>query len=103
MLEKLKHFTMVCEALFKCAKPPVCKDEARAGVLGDHPLALLVIALDHINGYAEQIEQLQIKLKELKSDLLKYGQHSAGCNHPHGTVYGCKCGWLQTKQALKGE
>ena len=48
MLENIELFKAQCEILFNSTVPLVDKDEARAGVLGYHPLALLVIALDHI-------------------------------------------------------
>lgn len=52
MLEDREQFKEICERMFNSTSPIVDKDEARAGVLGYHPLALLVIALDHI----EQLE-----------------------------------------------
>lgn len=48
MFENIEQFKGVCEKLFKSTSPIVDKDEARAGVLGFHPLALLVVALDYI-------------------------------------------------------
>lgn len=48
MLEDVEQFKELCEKLFRSTSPIVDKEEARAGVLGYHPLALLVIALDHI-------------------------------------------------------
>ena len=48
MLEDLGQFKELCEKMFNSTSPVVDKDEARAGVLGYHPLALLVVALDHI-------------------------------------------------------
>lgn len=44
----LEKFEEICETTFRSTTPIVDKDEARAGVLGYHPLALLVIALDYI-------------------------------------------------------
>ena len=44
----IEKFKEVCERLFNSTEPKVNKDEARAGVLGYHPLALLVVALDYI-------------------------------------------------------
>ena len=46
MFKDREEFKAVCEKVFKSTSPIVDKDEARAGVLGFHPLALLVLALD---------------------------------------------------------
>jgi hypothetical protein len=48
MFDDVEQFKEVCEKLFNSTSPKVDKDEARAGVLGYHPLALLVVALDYI-------------------------------------------------------
>lgn len=47
--ENIDEFIEICERIFETCKPKVDKDEARAGVLGYHPLALLVISIDIIN------------------------------------------------------
>lgn len=64
MFENIEKFKEYCEKLFKSTSPIVDKDEARAGVLGYHPLALLVIALDYI----EELENMpnKITLKAFK-------------------------------------
>ena len=51
MLDDIEQFKEVCEKMFKSTSPIVDKDEARAGVLGFHPLALLVVALDYIDEF----------------------------------------------------
>ncbi len=48
MFDDVEQFKAVCEKIFISTDPVVDKDEARAGVLGFHPLALLVVALDYI-------------------------------------------------------
>jgi hypothetical protein len=48
MFKDVEQFKEVCEKLFDSTSPKVDKEEARAGVLGFHPLALLVVALDYI-------------------------------------------------------
>ena len=48
MFKDVEEFKEVCEKVFSSTEPVVDKDEARAGVLGFHPLALLVVALDYI-------------------------------------------------------
>lgn len=48
MFENREEFKELCEKMFKSTSPIIDKDEARAGVLGYHPLALLVTALDYI-------------------------------------------------------
>ena len=58
MFKDIEEFKAVCEKVFKSTSPIVDKEEARAGVLGYHPLALLVIALDHI----ENLEKKENKL-----------------------------------------
>jgi len=51
--KKIIKFNEICERLFKSYSPKVNKDEARAGVLGHHPLAMLVIAQDIIRELQE--------------------------------------------------
>lgn len=65
MLDK-EQLKDVCEKLFKGTVPIVDKDEARAGVLGFHPLALLVIATDIIDAQDKDFT----KLKQQRDDLL---------------------------------
>ena len=62
--DNVERFKELCEKLFKSTIPNVDRDEARAGVLGYHPLALLAISIDHI-------ESLQAKL-------LKHGPPMCG-------------------------
>jgi len=49
-----------------------------------------------------ELDNKCVELQEAKQDLLEFGRHSEGCNYPYGKEYGCKCGWLQVEQALKG-
>ena len=55
-LKSKEQFKDICEELFKSTSPHVDKDEARAGVLGFHPLALLVLALDYIEDLEDQLK-----------------------------------------------
>ncbi len=54
MFNNIEQFKEYCEKFFKSTSPIVDKDEARAGVLGFHPFALLVIALDYIEKLEKQ-------------------------------------------------
>ena len=56
MIDNAKDLKEYCEKLFVSTSPHVNKDEARAGVLGYHPLALLVVALDVITSLEAQVK-----------------------------------------------
>ena len=64
MLEDKKEFKELCEEYFVNTEPIVDKDEARSGMLGHHPLALLVIALDHITELEKENTFFQKELEE---------------------------------------
>jgi hypothetical protein len=55
MLEDRREFKEFCTKLLD--KYQVNRDEAHAGVLGFHPLALLVVALDHIKDLEDQLSR----------------------------------------------
>ncbi len=58
MFKDVEQFKEVCEKVFNSTEPIVDKEEARAGILGFHPLALLVVvALDHIEKLEEELEK----------------------------------------------
>lgn len=59
MFKDKEEFIAFCENLFKRTTPNVDKEEARAGVLGHHPFALLVIAIDYINDLKAQIDRME--------------------------------------------
>ena len=46
--------------------------------------------------------RLKGRIVELEADLLEFGRHAEGCNYVYDAAYGCKCGWLEIEQALKG-
>ena len=56
MFDDIEQFKEVCEKVFNSTSPIVDKDEARAGVLGFHPLALLVVALDYIKELEQETD-----------------------------------------------
>jgi len=55
MLEDRQEFKELCTKLL--GKYQVDKGEARAGVLGFHPLALLVVGLGHIKELEDQLSR----------------------------------------------
>ena len=65
MIDNAKDLREYCEKLFVSTSPHVNKDEARCGVLGYHPLALLVIALDVITDLEKQLEESTHELDRL--------------------------------------
>ena len=79
--------------MFKSTSPIVDKDEARAGVLGYHPLALLVVALDHIEKVEKQEEIMTVnelikKLSNLPGDAQVWMQ-DAGDPYYGSELTGC--------------
>ena len=56
MFKDIGEFKAYLEKLFVSTYPNVVRDEARAGVLGYHPLALLAIAMDYIEALESDVE-----------------------------------------------
>ena len=46
--------------------------------------------------------KLKGRIAELEADLLEFGRHAEHCYYVYDAAYGCKCGWLEIEQALKG-
>jgi len=94
----IELFKSFCEKIFKRTKPNVDKDEARAGVLGYHPFALLVFALDFIEaleGERNTLKASHDKLVGLLQDALPLIE----CLNPRQNCLITEIG--ETLQALK--
>lgn len=79
----------LCE---RCVKDLQSENEQ---LKADHASTREVLEAKH-----NQVTELAAEVERLKKDLIEFGRHSPGCPNQYDKKYPCKCGWLETKQAL---
>lgn len=84
MLKNRKEFKKLCKKLFNSTESIVDKDEARSGILGYHPLALLVIALDHISELEKDNKFFQKKLEKWLEHAKNYDPYGPNSSSRYG-------------------
>ena len=64
--------------------------------------AMIMGAVSDIEMLKSANTQKNTRIAELEADLLEFGRHAEHCYYVYDAAAGCKCGWLEIEQALKG-